>query len=82
MKKNDYIIIDMIVDRARSLGIQRSKLNLMMDISATQENCPMKLQEWFNADDFDFLHDVVGIVNNLNRKTFKLENCFLPRYAV
>lgn len=81
MEKNDYVLIDKIVNRARELGIQCSKLNLMMDITTAYNNIPLKLEEWFNADNFDFLHDVIGIINNLNRGTLKLENYFLPRYA-
>lgn len=57
------------------------KLSMMMDIDATNENCRLKLLELLAADDENFYHDIIGIGNNLNRKTKKLENCFIPRYA-
>ena len=54
----------------------------LMDIDACHCNgCPLKLHELLQADDKNFAHDVFGIRNNINRKTGKLENCFLPRYA-
>jgi len=88
--KEDTLAISKIVDRYiefhYSLNIpkqyQRSKLDIMMDVEATHNNgCPLKLQGLLNAKDCDFTHDLIGIQQNINRKTGKLENCFLPRYA-
>ena len=59
----------------------KTKLDLMMDIDTANEDCPLKLEELLKADDMNFYHDIIGIGNNLNRQTKKLENCFLPRYA-
>jgi len=33
------------------------------------------------SSDFDFMHDMSGIFNFMDRETGKLKNCFLPRYA-
>ena len=76
-------LIGKIVDRGWGVMKKnyKDKLSMIMDIDATNENCPLKLQELLEAEDFDFYHDLIGIGNNLNRKTKKLENCFLPRYA-
>ncbi len=53
-----------------------------MDITAAHRNgCPLKLDELLKAEDFDFAHDVFGIRRYINRKTGKLENCFLPRFS-
>lgn len=79
--KEDMIIIDKIVERALSIGVKRRGMDLEMDICAAHENCPLKLEELLAADNFNFLHDIYGIINNLNRETGELENCFLPRYA-
>ena len=57
------------------------KLSMMMDIDVVNENYHLKLLELLAADDLNFYHDLIGIGNNLNRKTKKLENCFVPRYA-
>jgi hypothetical protein len=55
---------------------------LLMDLNATHSNgCPLKLQELLDAPDLDFFHDVAGITRHLDRKTGKLTNYFLPRYA-
>lgn len=82
----DSQLIEDIATRAlRSLigdkyGDNRGEIE--MDITATHLNgCPLKLQELLDASMFDFTHDILGIRRHLNRRTGKLENCFLPRYA-
>jgi len=79
--KEDLDVIDKIIERANKLGVMLNKMGLLMDISATHEKCPLKLQELLEADNFNFMHDVIGIINNINRDTGELENCFLPRFA-
>jgi isopentenyl diphosphate isomerase/L-lactate dehydrogenase-like FMN-dependent dehydrogenase len=79
--KEDYKVINEIVERAKNLGVKRDTLDLDMDICAAHENCPLRLEDFLKADDFNFLHDVYGIISNLNRETGELENCFLPRFA-
>ena len=59
----------------------KTKIEMTMDIYAANKDCPLKLQELLDADDFNFYNDLIGICNNLNRQTKKLENCFVPRYA-
>lgn len=59
------------------------KMEVMMDIIACHANgCPLKLHELLAADDFNFLHDVNGTHNYINRETAQLERCFLPRFAL
>ena len=84
INQNRVNLIIGIVDRGWEGGMKEKypdKLNMMMDIDTADRDCPLKLQELLDAEDFDFYHDIVGIHNNLNRKTKKLENCFVPRYA-
>lgn len=57
------------------------KLDMMLDMEFANRDCPLKLQELLDADEFNFWHDILGIYKNLNRQTKKLENCFVPRYA-
>lgn len=87
--KEDYDTIIKIAERYIQNAIefevpkvlQRPKLEVIMDIEATHNNgCQLKLEELLSANDGNFMHDVCGIMANLNRKTGKLENCFLPRY--
>lgn len=56
--------------------------SIWMDIIATHVNGnPLKLRELRDADDFNFLHDVTGIIRHLDRSTGKLMNCFVPRFS-
>ena len=85
--KEDHDIIVAIATRYQELLKTADikppkKLDLIMDIEATHNNgCPLQLATLLKADNFNLVHDVNGIQTNINRKTGKLENCFLPRYA-
>lgn len=85
--KEDSDTIFAIVDRAlvaikNHTGRELDRTSLAMDLTATHLNgTPLRLAELLAADDYNFAHDVVGIINNVNRRTGKLENCFLPRFA-
>lgn len=73
--------INKIAERVINLYPQIKFLNIQMDITAAHLKCPLMLDELLAADESNFMHDIAGIVNNINRNTGKLENCFLPRYA-
>ncbi len=86
----DQTLIERIVERAfdiydsyrvpaKSLP---NRLSLTMDITACHANgCPLNLREMLSGADFDFIHDIGGIRENINRKTGELDGCFLPRFA-
>jgi hypothetical protein len=75
-------LIMKIVQRYRKVSTRLfDVMSLDMDISACHISNPLRLKELLEADDFNFVHDVVGISNNINRTTGKLENCFLPRFT-
>ena len=85
ISKQDNQLIQQITKRAFTLT-KEGKYNidpqsLQMDISATHLSCPLKLQELLEADDFNFGHDVFGIMRHIDRETGWLKNYFLPRYA-
>jgi hypothetical protein len=68
---------------AMKLDVQYNQMTAIMDIDACHNNdCPLKLAELLNADDTNFAHDVFGIRANIDRATGKLQNCFVPRYAI
>lgn len=70
-------------DTYKRFGERNPKMTLVMDITACHCNgCPLRLQDLLEADDFNFLHDVVGIRKHINRQTGRLEGAFLPRFAV
>jgi hypothetical protein len=57
-------------------------IELSMDITACHLNGnKLRLEDLFNADEFNFSHDILGISMNINRETGKLNNCFVPRFS-
>ena len=76
-------LIMKIVNRGwkKMKGGYTTRLDMIMDLDAANKNCPLKLQELLDTDDFNFYHDLVGIRQHINRNTGKLEDCFLPRFA-
>jgi len=82
----DRELIEKIVNRADNLfsshGNSIKKINIWLSIEAVHCNgCILNLRGLLGADEFNFLHDVCGIIQNVNQTTGKLENCFVPRYA-
>ena len=54
----------------------------MMDLLVLYDTgVEMRWDELLNAPVFDFMHDIDGINQHLNRRTYKLEDGFWPRYA-
>lgn len=82
----DRKLITQIVERAEqlfsSLDVPVDRFQLAMDITATHLNgCPLRLHDLLEADNFNFVHDVGGIRNHIDRTTGKLHH-FLPCFAV
>lgn len=78
--------IQKIVERAEiiaaDLGTTINRMSLTMDLTACHANgTPLKLDELFGADRFNFVHDVWGVMRHIDRSTGKLTDRFLPRYA-
>lgn len=71
-----------IAKRANKL-LGYTVLDTIMDLFyCIKGGCEIDLKKLSQFDDFNFAHDIVGIRSNLNRKTYKLENGFLPRCAI
>ena len=83
LNKEEMILINKIVKRGFPLMKDHyiSILDMTMDIDAANNDIPLKLNDLLIADDLNFYHDIMGIYNNINRNTKKIDNCFLPRYA-
>ena len=80
---HDYVlVIHKIALRAHELNHDIDFTTLMMDMMATHKVCPLMLEELLAADVSNFAHDVGGIMRHINRKTGRLENCFVPRFAI
>lgn len=72
-----------ICERAEKNGYDGERISLMMDIESADKKFNIRLEELLNADDFNFCHDINGIVNNIVRDTFPANNfgLFVPRFA-
>lgn len=58
------------------------RLEMQMDIIACHANgCPLRLDDLLAADDFNLLHDVLGISRHIDRSTGRLTAIFRPRFA-
>lgn len=72
---------DKIAERACML-LQIPKLSVILDLEAAKmSGCELDLERLSKATDKDFLHDIVGIHNNLDRQNFRFLNNFWPRHA-
>jgi hypothetical protein len=86
IKKADLDKITKIVLRAAAtMGLEErgsSKMELSMDIHACHCNGnPLDLGGLLAADQFNFSHDIVGIIYHINRNDGSLSDCFMPRYS-
>lgn len=82
--KERFMMYVKIAKRAEELGIYHGeRMTLLMDIESADNYFNMRLEDWLNADNFNFAHDIIGIVNNVDRSKFPAAEFhrFLPRYA-
>lgn len=84
--KQDYQLIDAIVQRgegvARRHNLEYNARDALMDITAAHCNGnPLRLTDLLAADEFNFAHDVWGIMRHIDRETGRLGDCFLPRFS-
>ena len=78
----DRETIGKICKRVKSKYPTTDLLSLDMDLTTTHANgCPLDLNKLLTFPDFDFYHDIFGIITFINRKNGKLTSCFLPRCA-
>lgn len=81
-KEKNIQIIANIVKRAEAMDLLMfDKMSLMMDLNCCMTLFDLRLEDFLNADDFNFSHDIIGIQKNLNRETKNMDNFFLPRFA-
>lgn len=85
VSRDDSDLIAGIADRAEAIGMVTSnydRMTLMMDVTACHANgCPLDLKRLYEADRFNFVHDIAGIARHMDRKSGQLTDCFLPRFA-
>lgn len=83
LKDGQFTQIHAIAVRAAEFDDKLDLMTVEMDLVATNLYYPMDFDRLVACeDDFNFFHDIYGINTNLNRNTFKLDNFFLPRFAI
>lgn len=81
----DHDLLMRVVDRAINElnGYPDEPRTLIMDLNACHANgCPLDFAGLLTAHLGDFSHDIYGVREHINRQTGKLEDCFVPRYAL
>lgn len=84
MNKERYLKYVAITERAENDGLyDGERISLLMDIESADKKFNLRLDEWLNADKFNFAHDLIGIRNNIIRDTFPATDFgfFVPRFA-
>ena len=80
--KKRFLMYVKIAERAEKMGIYKGeRLSLLMDIENADNQFNLRLNDWLEADNFNFAHDVVGIVNNIDRRNPADFGLFVPRFA-
>lgn len=57
------------------------RLDLIMDLTAANYRLPIDFGKLRRSDDFTLIHDIANIHGYLDRTTFRLTSCFVPRCA-
>lgn len=74
----------MYAARAEKEGIYSGdRISLLMDIESADRRFNLRLDDWLNADRFNFAHDLWGITDNIVRNRFPSTEfgLFVPRFA-
>lgn len=82
--KERFMMYVEIAKRAEEMDLYHGeRMTLLMDLESADNVFNLRLEDLLNADNFNFAHDVVGIVNNINRAEFPAKDfgLFVPRYA-
>ena len=86
LSKTEIELCDKIVTRAQKLGLyENNRITAFLDVQNAAKHFNMRLEEWLNAEDFDFVHDIVGIYKAINRMAypadFSNDPYFVPRFT-
>jgi hypothetical protein len=79
--REKFMMYVKIAQRAEGMDLYYGdRFSFLMDLENADKVFDLRLEDLLNADDFNFAHDIVGIVNNIDRKTLEFHH-FLPRFA-
>ena len=80
--KEKFMMYVKIAQRAEGMDLYKSeRFTFLMDIENADNVFNLRLEDLLNASDGNFVHDIVGIVNNIDRNNPTDFNFFVPRYA-
>ena len=80
--KEKFMMYVKIAQRAEGMGLYTGeRITFLMDIENADKAFNLRLEELLEADDFNFAHDVIGIINNIDRTNPTDFNIFVPRFA-
>ena len=80
--KERFMMYVKVAQRAEGMNLYKGeRITFLMDIENADKVFNLRLEDLLNADDGNFAHDVVGIVNNIDRNNPTDFNLFVPRYA-
>lgn len=72
MIKERYKKYAAIIQRAKEEGLHvNDKLSVLMDIESADRKFNIRLDEWLQADLFNFTHDFYGIIDHIARDSFQ-----------
>lgn len=73
-----------ICARAKAMGIMKGDaIGAIIDIDSADQKFNLRLDEFLEADNFNFAHDFIGIQENIVRESFPATDFgyFVPRFA-
>lgn len=80
--KERFLMYVKLAQRAEGMGIyDGERFTLLMDIENADKVFNLRLEDLLNSDDGNFAHDIMGIVNNIDRSNPTDFNLFVPRYS-
>ena len=81
-RRNEIELIGKSVARAREKNCMwKDELTMFMDLELAIQHFNIDIRKLYEFDDFNFVHDIVGIQKHINRSTLSFDNRFLPRSA-
>lgn len=80
--KEKFMMYVKIAQRAEGMDLYKGeRITFLMDLENADNVFNLRLEDLLNADDGNFVHDIVGIVNNIDRSNPTDFNFFVPRFA-
>lgn len=80
--KERFMMYVKIAQRAEGMDLYKGeRLTFLMDMENADNVFDLRLEDLLNTDDLNFAHDIVGIVNNINRRKPTDFGLFVPRFS-